>query len=281
MKAYQFGKRFADGLTLNIGSIYQVEELSLIRGSVMPEHLQFCDEITYAISGKAKFFSDAHTQTLSGGQIHFIKKGCMHKIEVDPDEDFRYVCLGFLPNANAEIAAYNAYMKSKKHLILEDDSTVRKLSSLLLEEFYIWDDFSKDAINNYLHHILLAVYRIANASTPKAFKNNSEASRASHTVYQVLRYIDQNFLHIEKMKDISAALSYNEFYLSHLFKEKTGTTIKEYVTQKKIDHACALFKSSPWSIEEIAAHLNFSSAHAFRRAFKAVTGKTPREYKNG
>lgn len=54
MKLYQFGKHYAGGLCLKAGTIYQIEELSLIRGGIMPEHTQFCEEITYVVSGKQK-----------------------------------------------------------------------------------------------------------------------------------------------------------------------------------------------------------------------------------
>ena len=85
---------------------------------------------------------------------------------------------------------------------------------------------------------------------------------------------------IKNVKSVSEELSYSEYYISHLFKKKMGITAKEYITKKKIFHACELLKTSPLGIEEISEHLNFASSHSFRRAFKSVTGISPREYKN-
>ncbi len=278
MKRYQFGKTFGEGLCVPDAKIYQVEELSLMRGSTMPEHFQRCDEITYVISGKAKMHSDAHCTEICAGQIHYIQRGCMHKIEVLAEEDFRYICIGYTAADTALLKDFHAYTKNKKHFIIPGDSTVRRLCALLVDECYQWDNHSENLVSCYLSQILVAVYRLANGKAAAAAQNGSDTTKASHTVYQALRYIDQEFINIEHARDVSKNLAYSEYYLSHLFKEKTGTTVKEYITLKKIDHACTLLKTSTWGIEEIATHLHFASAHAFRRAFKAVTGMSPSEY---
>ena len=45
-------------------------------------------------------YSDGVCEDIGAGQIHFIKKGCAHKIEVYHDEDFRYICIGYNRNNN-------------------------------------------------------------------------------------------------------------------------------------------------------------------------------------
>lgn len=45
---------FEKHLYLPTGILFQVSELSVIRGGEILEHIQTCDEITYVISGKAK-----------------------------------------------------------------------------------------------------------------------------------------------------------------------------------------------------------------------------------
>lgn len=277
MKKYQFGKSFGEGLGVPDAKIYQVEELSLMRGSIMPEHFQRCDEITYVISGKAKMHSDDTCEEIAAGQIHFIRQGCTHEIEVSPEEDFRYICVGYIAENTALLKDFHAYTKNKKHFIIPGDSTVRRLCALLVDECYRWDNHSETLVSCYLSQILVAVYRLA-VGRIAASKNGDRSAQVGQTVYQALRYIDKEFINIEHARDVSQSLSYSEYYLSHLFKEKTGTTIKEYITLKKIDHACTLLKTSTWGIEEIATHLHFASAHAFRRAFKSVTGMSPSEY---
>lgn len=281
MKLYQFDRFFIDGLDVPVGKIYQIAELSLVRGGTMLEHIQLCDEITYVLSGRAKVISDDKCEDISTGQVHFIKKGSLHKFEVYSDEDFRYICVGYTTDKKDKLMAdFDKITERKKHFITDDDSTIKRLSSLIVDESYDWDEYSEIMISQYLSQIIVNLSRILSGKSKRIMDKNNECSMASNTIYKVLRFVDREYLNIESVKDVSNNLSYSEYYLSHLFREKMGVTIKDYITRKKISHACELLKTSPLGIEEISDHLNFASSHSFRRAFKKITGVPPREYKN-
>ncbi len=71
----------------------------------------------------------------------------------------------------------------------------------------------------------------------------------------------------------------NVSYLSKLFKQETGKTIKAYVTAAKMDTAQNLLKYSSLSYFEISASLGYSSQSAFTYAFRKFTGITPGKYR--
>ena len=247
MKKYQCGKTFGDGLAVPDAKIYQVEELSLMRGSIMPKHFQRCDEITYVISGKAIMHSDDTCKEITAGQTHFIRQGCTHEIEVLPEEDFRYICIGYTAEDTALLKDFHACTANKNHFILPGDSTVRRLCALLVDECYHWDNHSESLVSCYLSQILVAVYRLAVGKA--AASKDSESIPAGQTVYQVLRYIDKEFINIEHARDVSQNLAYSEYYLSHLFKEFVGISPWNYVISKRINHFNSLVLKS-YSIEE-------------------------------
>ena len=271
---------FDKGLQLPVGKIFQASELSIVKGGEIVNHLQWCDEITYVVSGKAKVFSDDNCAEIRAGQIHYIKKDCHHRIKVDSSENLRYFCMGFIPSENNEdIGEFLQAVNDKSHLILTDNSTIKKLSELILDEFYNWDSKSITMVNSYLTQILVTLERIINGRFKTAKQVRDEKQTAAFTVYQIIRYIDREYIKISSVKSIADSLSYNENYLSHLFKEKTGITIKDYLTKKKITYACELLKSSELIIEGIAEYLNFASAHTFRRVFKQHMGVSPSDYR--
>lgn len=100
-------------------------------------------------------------------------------------------------------------------------------------------------------------------------------------------------IHIRKCiehiyEDLSADLStkklaeltkLNASYLSKLFKQETGETIKAYVTAAKMDTAQNLLKYSDLSCSEIATSLGYCSQSAFTYAFRQFTGVTPKKYR--
>lgn len=117
------------------------------------------------------------------------------------------------------------------------------------------------------------------------------------TAYSILPISDGGlkyfFIHVRKCidhiyEDLNADLSaegladftnLNASYLSKLFKQETGQTIKAYVTAAKMDTAQNLLKYSNLSYFEISASLGYSSQSAFTYAFRKFTGVTPGKYR--
>ena len=80
---------------------------------------------------------------------------------------------------------------------------------------------------------------------------------------------------------ISKELSYSKYYISHLFKEKLGITIYEYITERKIDLAKTMLEEGTYKMSEIAEKLNYESTQSFSKMFKRRTGISPSKYGNG
>ena len=277
---YSENNFFDTQLELPIGKVYQVSELSVIRGGEIPLHNQVCDEITYVISGSAKCYCGENFVNLKEGEIHFIKRGNSHRIEVSKDENFRYMCIGFIPNEeNLSVYKFLKEAEGKEHFAVEDNGTVKSLSELLIREFYNSDENAKEMINYYLLQFVITLKRIISGKAISYRKDKREHS-ASYVMYRLLRIIDSEYMQIKSVSSLSEKLSYSEYYLSHLFKEKMGITIKEYLVKKKIALASELLSTTSLSIEQIAETVGFSSAHSFRRVFKQYVKVTPAELKN-
>ena len=88
----------------------------------------------------------------------------------------------------------------------------------------------------------------------------------------------QEFIQIESVKEISESLSYSEYYLSHLFKEKMGVNYSEYLKNMRIKYAVSLFDSGVDSVKNVAFLSGFSDPLYFSRVFKKTMGKSPSEY---
>ncbi len=279
-RLFEFDNMFLNGqMKIDIGELYQVSELSVIRGGEISLHTQWCDEITYAISGSADFISGEERIKIQAGQIHFIKNGLPHKIEVPCDRNFRYICIGFIPDlGNKAVKTFYDACGSKEYFSVSDNGTVKTLSEFLIREFYNYDDYSLDMINQYISQILITMARILSDKNYVYNINHSKKS-GNYAMYKTLRFVDREYLQITNLGEVAKALSYSEYYLSHIFREKMGITLKEYITKKKIAYASELLRTSELTVEQIAETLNFSCPHTFRRVFKQHMSMTPTEYK--
>lgn len=263
-------------VSLPFGQLLQVSELSVVPGGEIAEHMQRCDEITYVVSGKAIMYSGDKQEFVSDGEIHYIKQGVKHKIVADMETKFRYICIGFIPDRECQdIACFNRIRDSLScSEVIRDDGNVRILTEMLINEVYNTDNEQRVMVNSYMCQILISFYRLFYGKEQRLRENEGSAT---FTFYHALRYIDREFMNITSVKGIAEALCYSEYYLSHLFKEKIGISIKEYIARKKCESAAELLLSaeSNMSIGEIAERFGFSTSHAFSLSFKKYYGVSP------
>ncbi|MDD6069362.1 MAG: response regulator [Clostridiales bacterium] len=92
-------------------------------------------------------------------------------------------------------------------------------------------------------------------------------------------YIEQNYSKDIVLDEVSKELQISPYYLSKLFKKKTGNTFIEYLTSVRIERAKELLRNSSKSMKEICMEVGYSDANYFSRTFKKNVGVSPTEYK--
>ncbi len=98
-------------------------------------------------------------------------------------------------------------------------------------------------------------------------------------VETVVNYIKENFDKKVRIRDIAAKTNYNEYYLSHVFKEIIGESIYEYLTRFRIDVAKRLLISGDYTVEEIGEKVGYNFLADFIRNFKKIEHMTPLQYR--
>jgi two-component system response regulator YesN len=100
------------------------------------------------------------------------------------------------------------------------------------------------------------------------------------TIKEIKSYIEKVYVDPDlTLYRIAEKVRRPEKYISQLFKEQTGENVSEYLERKRIDIASDLLAKNRLTIDEIALHVGYNSAHSFRRAFKRVKGISPSIYR--
>ncbi len=103
---------------------------------------------------------------------------------------------------------------------------------------------------------------------------------SNHIVKDALSYIQQNYSHAVSLTQLSEQLLITPNYLSRLFKEKTGSSFTDHVTQQRIDAAKDMLRSGQFKVYEIAEKVGYSDQQYFSKQFKKLTSVTPSQYAN-
>ncbi|MCF0112373.1 MAG: helix-turn-helix domain-containing protein [Bacilli bacterium] len=107
--------------------------------------------------------------------------------------------------------------------------------------------------------------------------NYSESK--SRIANEVTNYVYHHISSPIKTQDIADALGVSRSYLSSEFAKTTGKALSDFVLEIKFKEAKKLLRNTNKSIEAISDYLGFSTQGNFARAFKAVSGRTPKEYR--
>lgn len=98
-------------------------------------------------------------------------------------------------------------------------------------------------------------------------------------VENVKSFIRENMAYDFTMEELAEAFGYTPKYLGHLFKLRTGRTIKSYCNHARVRRAKVLLKDTELDIESISVQAGFNSVSYFDRVFRSIVGLSPQAYR--
>ena len=81
------------------------------------------------------------------------------------------------------------------------------------------------------------------------------------------------------LTDIAEELDLSVSYLSHMFKQQTGTGFADALNNIRLEHAVWLLRESNLSVQNIARQCGYMGAAYFSRVFKKQYGMPPGQYR--
>jgi two-component system, response regulator YesN len=96
----------------------------------------------------------------------------------------------------------------------------------------------------------------------------------------VKKYIIENFNRDISMDDAAKETNLSYHYFSKFFKDSTGKSFVEYLTELRVAKSRELLRDTNDSIKEICYKIGYSDPNYYCKIFKRVTGMTPTEYRD-
>lgn len=111
-----------------------------------------------------------------------------------------------------------------------------------------------------------------------------QAASELHTEDRVKRaqaYMEVHFADPDLTVDaVAAHVGYSESYFCTVFKQTTGTTVKDHVTKLRIERAKAyLWEKTPPTLADLALKVGYRDPNYFSTVFKRLAGTSPGAYR--
>lgn len=252
------------------------------------------NHITYHMSGK--FIADSdhwthYTRSLTDYELMVVTNGTLY-IE---DEKRRYtvnegeylimapckIQKGF---KNSRCSFYwlhvwhNSTESASENISIPAQSKLQNLERIIILLKQLQDSdkrYHNEKLNSILAQSIFAEIEqqiSANASEHSSYSQD-------HLLEQIKEYVKWHLQENTKVSQIAHYFGYNEKYLTTLFHSVTGTALKQYILQSKMEQAKIQLTDSTTQIAQIAYSLGFEDSHNFSNAFKKVTGLSPKAYR--
>ena len=116
--------------------------------------------------------------------------------------------------------------------------------------------------------------------TEDFFSRIQNRSENYSTVYLIKEFIASHYQdETLSIKDISEHVFLSSSYICTLFKNETGKTLNQYLTDFRIDKAKKLLTDPRYKITDISARVGYSDGNYFGKTFKKLVGMSPSEYR--
>lgn len=105
------------------------------------------------------------------------------------------------------------------------------------------------------------------------------ADNVREEVREVQKYIMEHFDEQINLSDVSKLVHMSESRLSHVFKNETGVTFIEYLSNLRMNAAEKMLRSKPMTISDIALKTGFGTQSYFSSQFRKKYGISPLQYR--
>lgn len=254
-------------------------KLSVLEKTIKTDHETHWHEfyeIELIISGKALYTINGKSYTVKKGDLFFITPIDFHSVKIDRANPPRLVNIMFDSKFIDEELMFQL-IKNKInniHLSETDYENVYCLCNLMKTE-------NK---NNYFYRLYMQKLLNCIIITILGKTGKPDKDLSSDTVFASQRasfFIQLNFQQQITLEEISDYVGLNKTYLSECFHRDIGITIKNYITNIRLDYASKMLMFSKNSVTDICFESGYNDFSSFSRAFKKRFGTSPRNYRNG
>ena len=116
--------------------------------------------------------------------------------------------------------------------------------------------------------------------TEAFFQAADNTAEENSTIFMIKDYISQKYMNETlSVKDISDHVFLSTSYVCTFFKNETGQTLNQYLTEYRMEKAKQLLSDPRYKIADISSKIGYSDGNYFGKSFKKYTGFSPSEYR--
>ena len=245
-------------------------------------HYHDFNKIIIFISGNISYTIEGKCYELQPYDILLVNAGEIHRPSVLDNSDYERIIIYVSPqflNSFSEDEYDLSYCFNRAK---QEHSNVLRIHSMVKSKLYqvcqeLEHSIADQAFGKELYQkILFLEFMIQlNRTAILNHINYLDSAKDNSKLVQILDYINEHLGEELSIDSLSARFYLSRYYLMHFFKEETGYTIGNYITEKRLLLAKNLVQNGS-SITEACYQSGFKNYSTFSRAFKKAFNTIPK-----
>ena len=228
-------------------------------------------KIVILIDGDLTYYIEGKAYILKPWDILFVNKNEIHKPVVNPNKYYERIVIWLNPDFMAK------YAQNNYNLLRLNMKSIDIIKNLIqdIQNCNNSNEFGSEILKESLFVQLMVLMNRLFLNSDK--NRDIEDIQYDKTIEGVLNYINSNLENDLSIDTIASEFFISKYYLMRKFKNQIGSSIHNYVVQKRLILARSLI-SDGLSMSSVCSRCGFNDYSSFVRAFKKVYGVSPSNY---
>lgn len=251
----------------------------------MEYHYHEFDKIVIFLSGQAGYIIEGRSYFLEPWDVLLVSHHLIHKPVIDPSSPYERVVIyldpGFVRFSSTQgedlTSCFQLARERQFALMRLQGKELEQLRRLLtsLEQALGERAFAADLLSRTC--FLQLLIHLNRAMVQDRTDRNQSASQYDPKIAQALSYINDHLGDDLSVDTLAQQVFTSKYHFMRRFKELTGCSVHQYVTQKRLLSAADLLRGGA-SAQAVCARCGFQDYSTFQRAFRRQFGATPRDF---
>jgi AraC-like DNA-binding protein len=260
-----------------------------VRGDRDPIHWHDHFEIALVLEGRGVLMFGGRPLEAETGDIFFIDNSQPHVALADRGVPLRLLLVLFRPELIAPPGCReleSGYLapfrcaEGRSPRIRAGTSLAEQVGGLLRGLREAWDR-SDPAERHVLDATLRLSLGLVNRDPDAGASADAVRAAAGRReqIRPVLAYVDRHCRDGITLDDVAGLVHVSPSRVRHVFKDVTGVSFKEYVTQVRVAEAKRLLLGTDLSVADVARSVSYTNLNQFYKVFTRSCGMSPGEYR--
>ncbi len=190
-------------------------------------------EVLLILKGSGRYTVDLRRYEVAAGDVVLCSGGALHDEFPQADQPYQTLCVAIGNLALADLPPYSLLSPDRCPLFHQPEQFAD-----LKELFCLMDRYAAErepGFQELCQHLMLASLELVRRMA--AGRKEDLVTREDSTFGRVARYIDRHYAEDLSIEQLARQFYLSPYHLSHIFRQKTGYSLKQYVLRRRIGDA--------------------------------------------